>query len=195
MPNRIDYSFLSAREGGRKLHGYVPEAQRSGSGVTIATGFDLGQRRRSDLVALGFPHRLIEQLAPYLGVKRRDAKDLLHKKPLRITVGDALLIDMAFKHKFVKQLAADYGASLHNRRRTAFFDLPMEAQTVIASVAFQYGSLASAAPRFWEAACAQDWQRAIVELRNFGDIYDSRRHLEADLLSAIVTAPIAEVAR
>ena len=41
MPDRIDYSFLSAREGGRKLNGYVPDALMSASGVTIATGFDL----------------------------------------------------------------------------------------------------------------------------------------------------------
>jgi len=195
MPNRIDYRFLSAREGGVRLEGYVPEARRSGSGVTIATGFDLGQRRRSDLAALGLPSRLIDQLAPYLGMKRREAKDLLREKPLRIAMGDALLIDMAFKRKFVKQLADDYGASTHNRKNTAFFDLPMEAQTVIASVAFQYGNLASATPRFWEATCAQDWPRAIAELRSFGDIYDSRRHLEADLLAAIATAPVMEVAR
>lgn len=195
MPNLIDYSFLSAREGGLKLEGYVPDARMSGSGVTIATGFDLGQRRRSDLIALGFPSRLVDQLAPYLGVKRQDARKLLHEKPLRITLGDALLINKAFKQTFVKQLAADYGASLNNRKKAAFFDLPAEAQTVIASVAFQYGDLTSATPRFWEAACTQDWRSAIAELRNFGDRYDSRRHLEADLLSSIVTAPVAEVAR
>ena len=195
MPNRIDYSFLSAREGGRKLDGYVPDALMSGSGVTIATGFDLGQRRKSELVALGFPHRLIEQLAPYLGAKRQDARKLLREKPLRITLGDALLIDKAFKQKFVKQLAADYGASIRNRKKAAFFELPAEAQTVIASVAFQYGDLARAAPRFWEAACAQDWRTAIAELRNFGDIYYSRRHLEAELLSSIANAPLAEVVR
>lgn len=82
MPDLIDYGFLSAREGGRKLDGYVPHSRVSKSGVTIATGFDLGQRRRSELVALGLPHRLIEQLEPYLGVKRRDATTLLaDRKP------------------------------------------------------------------------------------------------------------------
>lgn len=195
MPNLIDYAFLSAREGGRKLDGYVPNPRRSASGVTIATGFDLGQRRRSELVALGLPHRLVQQLEPYLGAKRRDATKLLAEKPLRISAGDALLIDRAFKHRFVIQLASNYGASHLNAKRIAFFDLPAEAQTVTASVAFQYGDLSIAAPRFWRAVCEQDWRSAVAELRNFGDDYHSRRHLEADLLGAIVITPAAELAR
>ena len=195
MPNLIDYAFLSEREGGRKLDGYVPNPRGSKSGVTVATGFDLGQRRRSELVALGLPHRLVEQLEPYLGAKRRAATELLAERPLRITAGDALVIDRAFKHRFVSQIASDYGASHFNTKKTAFFDLPSEAQTVIASVAFQYGDLSSAAPRFWRAVCQQDWRGAVAELRNFGDDYGSRRHLEADLLGAIVTTSTAELAR
>ncbi len=42
MADKIDYKFLSDREGGRKLLGYVPHGGGSKSGVTIATGFDLG---------------------------------------------------------------------------------------------------------------------------------------------------------
>lgn len=174
---------------------YVPDALMSGSGVTIATGFDLGQRHRSELAGLGFPHRLIEQLAPYLGAKRQDARKLLREKPLRIALGDALLIDRTFKQKFVRQLAIDYGAASFNTAKIAFFDLPAEAQTVIASVAFQYGNLSGEAPRFWRAVCKQDWRGAIAELRNFGDRYDSRRYLEADLLGAMSAPPVAEAVR
>ncbi|HET7410351.1 MAG TPA: pesticin C-terminus-like muramidase [Paracoccaceae bacterium] len=195
MPDRIDYAFIAAREGGIRLDGYVPDALLSGSGVTIATGFDLGQRRRSDLVALGLPSRLTDQLAPYLGAKRQDARKLIGERPLRITMADALLINRTFKQKFVKELAAAYAASPHNSREKAFFELPAQAQTVIASVAFQYGNLASEAPRFWQAACARDWPATIAELRNFGDSYDSRRHLEADLLATMTRATVAEAAR
>jgi hypothetical protein len=195
MPNLIDYAFVSAREGGVRLDGYVPNPRRSESGVTIATGFDLGQRRRQELVALGLPHRLIEQLEPYLGVKKLDAVKLLAEKPVRITAGDALLIDKAFKHKSVTELATGYGASHLNTTRTAFFDLPAEAQTVIASVAFQYGDLSHAAPLFWRAVCRQDWRAAIAELRNFGDVYDTRRNLEANLLEKLVVTPAVEVSR
>lgn len=49
MPESIDYKFLSQLEGGSKTAGYVPAAAVSKSGVTIATGFDLGQRDEADL--------------------------------------------------------------------------------------------------------------------------------------------------
>jgi len=52
MPERIGYKFLSALEGGSRVVGYVPAVSVSKSGVTIATGFDLGQRRESDPIAL-----------------------------------------------------------------------------------------------------------------------------------------------
>lgn len=195
MPDRINYAFIAAREGVLKLDGYVPDARFSRSGVTIATGFDLGQRRRTDLLALGLPARLIDQLDPYLGVTRQDAQRLLVDKPLRITMADALLINSAFKAKFVAQLALKYGASVLNRDGVAFFDLPAEVQTAIASVAFQYGDLATAAPRFWQAVCSQDWPKTVTELRSFGDRYPTRRNLEADLVSRVVQTRATEAIR
>lgn len=48
MPNLIDYGFLSAREGALVLDGYVPAPTVSRSGVTIATGVDLGQRSKAE---------------------------------------------------------------------------------------------------------------------------------------------------
>jgi hypothetical protein len=59
MPENIDYSFLSNLEGGCKTKGYVPAAKKSKSGVTIATGFDLGQRSESDLKLLKIDATLI----------------------------------------------------------------------------------------------------------------------------------------
>ncbi len=44
---------------------------------------------------------------------------------------------------------------------------------VIASVAYQYGSL---------SRTNRDWQGALENLRDFGDVYDTRRNKEADLL-------------
>ncbi len=40
----IDWDFISSLEGDQRLAGYVPAADVSESGVTIATGVDLGQR-------------------------------------------------------------------------------------------------------------------------------------------------------
>jgi len=44
----VDWGFISDREGGQVLTGYVPNASGSQSGVTIGTGVDLGQRSDVD---------------------------------------------------------------------------------------------------------------------------------------------------
>lgn len=78
-------------------------------------------------------------------------------------------------------------ASPYNENRIVFSRLPSEAQTVIASVSFQYGvNLDLRAPRFWRAVASQDWAAAVAELRRFGDAYPTRRRREADLLTRIV---------
>lgn len=195
MPNLIDYSFLSAREGGVRLHGYVPAPADSKSGVTIATGFDLGQRNKTDLRTLELPLSLSDKLAPYLGVTRFDAQKLLDKAPLSISLFEARLIDKAVKHDHLMRLVTDYAASPHNTRKVDFFSLPAEAQTVIASLAFHYGTLSTGTPRIWKMFSSQDWTAAVRELRNFQDVYPTRRNLEADVLARLVEDPAVETAR
>jgi Bacterial toxin homologue of phage lysozyme, C-term len=39
----VDWKFIGTLEGAGILKGYVPVSQTSNSGVTIATGVDLGQ--------------------------------------------------------------------------------------------------------------------------------------------------------
>ena len=66
MPDSIDYDFIAEREGGRRSKGYVPAAGVSKSGVTIATGFDLGARNEGDLSRLGLGKELSAKLKPYM---------------------------------------------------------------------------------------------------------------------------------
>jgi GH24 family phage-related lysozyme (muramidase) len=68
----------------------------------------------------------------------------------------------------------------------SFSQLPPEAQTVIASVSFQYGDLATRTPTFWGHVTNERWQKAVDELRNFGDRYPTRRGKEADLLQGAI---------
>ena len=186
MPDRIDYSFISGREGGRATIAYVPAAAVSSSGITLATGFDLGQRSESDLVQLGLNGALVARLRPYLGVRGVAAQQLLAGSPLTISGADADDIDRAVMSEHVTRLEQKYIMATANTKRIRFFNLPSEAQTVIASVAFQYGvNLDVRAPRFWRAVTAQDWPQAVSELRTFGDTYPTRRRLEADLLQRI----------
>jgi hypothetical protein len=186
MPDRIDYKFISDLEGGSKTSGYVPAAGVSKSGVTIATGFDLGQRNEADLTRLGLSAVLKTKLKPYLGKTGKDAQAYLKKHPLVITAVQAQEIDKAVKSAHVKQLKSKYKTASANTAKKDFFELPAGAQTVIASVSFQYGvNLNAAAPKFWKAATGQDWSKTLEILNNFGDAYPTRRGKEAKLLEKI----------
>jgi hypothetical protein len=175
----IDFSFIASLEGGPATKGYVPDAGNSRSGVTIATGFDLGQRKLADLQALALPDGLLERLRPYLGLIGPAAVTQLATLPLVISVAEAQQIDEAFKEPFINRLAASYAKSGGGD----FAQLPPQMQTVTASVAFQYGDLASRTPNLWKQIVAHDWAAAHANLLNFGDRYTSRRRQEAGLLS------------
>ncbi|UCE04336.1 MAG: peptidase [bacterium] len=174
----IDFSFISELEGGRRTTGYVPEPDTSRSGVTIATGVDLGQMGESDLEQLDLPDELKAKLRPYLGLIKFDAIDILNAQPLEVTLEEAEQIDREVKSRFLNTLARKY----QNETNQFFENLPIGVRTVIASVAFQYGDLASQTPNFWRQVTIGDWQGAYQNLRNFGDSYSTRRNKEADLL-------------
>lgn len=184
MPENIDYRFLAALEGGSRTTGYVPASGVSRSGVTIATGFDLGQRNESDLHALRLGPAIIAKLRPYLGARGPHAQALLAKAALDITPSEAQAIDECVRSAHIARVKFKYDTTPGNTRR--FADLPPQAQTVIASVAFQYGvGLDLRTPRFWKAATNRDWPEAIRVLKSFGDAYPTRRMKEAALLEQI----------
>lgn len=173
----IDFSFIAQLEG-NKLHGYVPQPKHSNSGVTIASGFDIGQRGAIEITT-AFAPALANKLLPYTGKIKYAAQHYLQNHPLKITADEATIIN-TYSHKTAEQRLRRQWQQSH--ADTGFEHLPDACQTVIASVAFQYGNLATRTPNFWSQVTSGDWQAAIANLRNFGDIYASRRHLEADLL-------------
>ncbi len=186
----IDFNFISDREGGRRTTGYVPDPEGSRSGVTIGTGIDLGQMGESDLEQFDFPSGLKDKLRPYLGIIKFEAVSLLNSMPLQVTDAEAELIDKQVKSRFLRGLERKFNDAAANR----FDELPDGVQTVIASVAFQYGDLRTKTPNFWRQITTSDWQGAYSNLRNFGDKYPTRRNLEADLLqSSLKESGLAEV--
>lgn len=188
MVDKVDFKFISQLEGGRATTGYVPAAGVSSSGVTIATGFDLGQRNIVDIKALGLSAALVEKLKPYLDKKRLEAVTFLKQKALVITSAEAEQIDKAVKKSLLSKAKLKYFSSAHNSRKLHFDSLPAEAQTVIASVAFQCGaSLDVRVPKFWQAVSSQNWGETIKILNSFGDAYPSRRRKEADLLKKLIS--------
>lgn len=178
----IDWAFIERLEGYSTV-GYVPRNNNGEplgqSGVTIASGFDLGQHNRDYLVRIGLPTYLVDILAPYTGLKRYDAINYLNAHPLSLSDSDTRLINQKVKPDKAQSIINTYNAASSVR----FEQLPKGAQTVIASVAFQYGNnLARRTPTFWGLVIRQDWDGTIRELRDFGDAYSTRRNQEADYL-------------
>ena len=180
----IDWGLIRDFEGAGILVGYVPAPSSSRSGVTIATGVDLGARSAAEIAALNIPGPLRSELIPYAGLQGQQALAFLAAHPLRISKSDADALDQAIQEQILTQLAAQYDRAVAGiPGRLRFAQLSNAQQTVLGSVAFQYGPhLSGAAPRFWDAAAAQDWRSVIAELRDFGDNYPRRRNKEADYL-------------
>src|SRR5215216_283993 len=78
LPAEVDWDFIDEREGVHTT-GYVPNGSNrrpdANSGVTIATGFDLGRRSVDDLRRLGLDDDLVALLTPYLGLRGQAAGD------------------------------------------------------------------------------------------------------------------------
>jgi len=187
MPtNSIDFKFISKLEGGSQLKGYVPAAAKSKSGATIATGFDLGARSTVDIDKLNITAILKKKLKSYAGLKKLAAVKYLKLNPLTITITEASSIDKAVKKTVTNSLIKRYNQSALNKGKTKFKGLPKQAQTVIASVSYQYGALSTEAPKFWKKVIIQDWAGAVKILNNFGDAYPTRRKKEAKLLKKAI---------
>ena len=126
-----------------------------------------------------FSNDLAEKFKPYVGIKRLDAVAVLKEQPLEITDEQAQQV-----FKFSQQEAVNRLTDQWQQTSTAisFDQLSVPCQTVIASVAFQYGNLAKRTPNFWQQVVSEDWHSAIENLRNFGDKYPTRRNKEADYL-------------
>lgn len=175
----INYDFIGRQFEGVKLVGYVPplDGGKIESGVSIADGFDIGQRS-TDEIADAFDLALSLKLAPYCEVTGEEAVKLLSRMPLTITEKECSTISEYSHKQATEALLHDW----YKYSKVSFATLTNEAQTVIASVAFQYGDLPSRCPNFWKQAITQDWEGMLKNLWNFGDAYETRRRQEYILL-------------
>ncbi|GAK34495.1 hypothetical protein AQ1_02394 [alpha proteobacterium Q-1] len=183
---KIDEEFLDKREDFRPK-AYIPIKDGKpidDSGVTVGGGVDLGQQSEGDLRRRGAPEALIAELRPYLGLRKEDAQRFLAANPLTLTREEAQLLTDRVRGGIGVEVARNFNRDSKLR----FQDLPPEAQTVIASVATQYGpnlkipAKEGGTPRFWKFVTEGDWQSALEELRDFGDGFKPRRNKEADKL-------------
>ena len=135
----IDWTFISQHEGGQKLEGYWPG--KANSGVTVATGVDIGQRNMFELNRLNLTPDLKKKLEPYLGVKGDAARRLLMERPLKITKMEADQLDQNIKRDILGRFEQLYNQEVMGKPGLKpFSQLPREIQTVIASLVWQYGA-------------------------------------------------------
>lgn len=179
--SNVDYDFIKELEG-YKTRGYVPmkDGQVLGtSGVTIAAGTDLGTK--DDSYFAGLPEDLIAKLRPFYSLQGAEAAE---------RAGELVLSDaetqMVFEHTKAKELES-LKTKWQEATGNSFDELPTEVATTIASVAFQYGDLASKTPNFWKQMTSGDYDGALSNLRDFGDAYGTRRNKEADLFEPFVS--------
>ncbi|NQY36643.1 MAG: peptidase [Alteromonadaceae bacterium] len=173
----INYHFIEMLEG-FSTEGYIPDLKRSRSGVTIACGFDLGQCSPEQLSRAFIP-ALARQLVPFAGLTQYKAYLMLQKQPLSISKQQAEVIVRYCHRQATKRLIKRWKKSNSD---IVFEQLSDECQTIIASVAFQYGNLAKRTPNFWYQVTTGHWTQALNNLRAFGDNYATRRNKEANLL-------------
>ena len=174
------------------LKGYVPNNKGvpiAQSGVTIATGCDLGQQTPDGLLKMGVPTTLLSRLAPYCGLRRQDAMAKLASLPLTISEADANAIDTAVISSYISEVQSRFDRDAG--RAVAFpawrfAGRPKEVQAATVSLRYQLGF--GGFPKTWVMLVAGDYHGAIAELRDparWGGKYMNRRRDEADLLAEV----------
>ena len=201
---KLDYinDFLNRQgvEGPRQLRGYIPARpgnfygnanQRpdaytaiGASGVTIVTGGDLGQTDVPTLQEYGVPGATINQLRPYIGLKRADAIAKLSALPLTISAETGAMLDDCIHSGYLRK----YVAPAYQKAAGITFDaLPKQAQAVVFSVCFQKGcgGVRRDWPKLWGYLVTQNWCAASKELRTGFSQYQLRRRIEGELLQEL----------
>lgn len=154
------------------------------SGVTIATGCDLGQTDEASLKGYGLLNIDIAPLKPYLGLKKAAALKKLYQAPLLVSPQCAEAIDHALHGGYLKR----YVEPTYNKSsKIPFADLPPQAQAVIFSVIYQKGATGVPRdwPKTWKYLTTQNWCAGANELKNGFKQYVGRRRIEGNLLAEL----------
>ena len=130
----IDWAFIGSLEGQSVLDGYVPDPNGSQSGVTVATGVDLGQMDKEALRALELPIALARKLAPYVGLKGATATMALASMPLSLTPDEAATLDGAARYPDTHGLIERYGEAAPSSvaASSGVRDSGIDASTIVA---------------------------------------------------------------
>lgn len=186
----IDHAFIDAREGFETV-AYVPihpnGAPIGKSGATIGAGVDLGQWTEAQLLRRLGPDPMIGLLRPYLGLRGWDAVRALESAPLTLTERQARALTKSIRRDLEEALVAMYDKAAKRLGGLRWAVLPGPCQTVVMSVAYQYGPmLVRETPNFWAQVTAGRWADAHRNLLDFKDDYPTRRRKEAEHLAPVL---------
>jgi len=171
----INYSYINevlGRFEGRGItRGYIPcmrgtyyggtEPEKGdpvgASGVTIATGVDLGQQTKQGLINMGVSAALVGILEPYIGLRKQAALEKLKNAPFALSREQVEEIDGAVKKTYIDNTVRRFGLD-------RFVSAPKEAQAVAVSLCYQFGTpYRDASPNLglaWEAMRSGDYEKA-----------------------------------
>jgi GH24 family phage-related lysozyme (muramidase) len=186
---QMNFKALANFEGGSRRDGYVPTLS---SGVTIDTGFDLGQHSPAEIGSLGLPQPLVDKLTPYAGLKGSAAKEAMKNNPLLVSDAEANQITQAVQKQFLQSTINTWNKRATKTGGTQFNQLTAAQQTVLMSRTYHQGTGMAGtkiAKQFYAAAQAGNWTQAEQALRNYGGgkipgWYKNRVNSEANLLKA-----------
>lgn len=184
IPCNIAGGGTANYKGGRRPEQYIP---MGASGVTIATGVDLGQTSVSELESMGVPHEIIVKLRPYIGLKKVPAVMALYKRPFVLDKADADVLDECMHRHHARMISDRYD---REAGRGAFENLPWQAQAVIFSLLYQCGCTGGPKkdPLTWDALVQQNWVTASKRLmtREYWSGYHNRRRAEGKILAELL---------
>ena len=169
-PIGINFTVLSRLEGGSNPRANLPIAKKeldlerrlieqdrkngtnlakttkwaNRSGVTIGSGFDLGQTSIDEMRGMGFPESFIGKCAPYVGKKRVAADDELRKKPLILTHEEIDFVNHTVMMDKAQKSISDWDSRIAFLRKTNpnapfFHEMNSTQQTLVFSRYYHQG--------------------------------------------------------
>lgn len=154
------------------------------SGCTVGVGCDLGQTDAQTLRSYGCAEDVVQVFTPYYGKKKTAAINVLHERPLTVSLGVAEALSLAVHRGYLDRWVRP---AYEKKSSVKFDDLPKQAQAVVMSVCFQKGcgGVARDWPKTWKYLTDRNWPAASHELQYGFKQYVSRRKLEGRLLGEL----------
>ena len=179
---RVDFQWIQRHENGTSrrpaVASYIPSENGrviGRSGVTIASGFDLGQHDSAYMESLEVDESIKAKLvnSGFLGL-RGEAAWKAHEElgPIRLEASQAEAIDSAVRRRELDALVRAFD---RESKIGSFVQLDPGAQTVLFDMWWNYGGKMTRY-QFWQQFTTGDWEKAAENLRTPSGWSNYRRY-------------------